>query len=126
MAAELPRKLGLLDSIAIVIGIVIGGGIFLVPNLVARNLASAPMILAVWIFAGIVTFFGALACAEMGTAFPTTGGQYVFLREAYGPMMGFLCGWSMFTVARSAQVAWMAVIFALYFSYLVPLTPIAS
>jgi APA family basic amino acid/polyamine antiporter len=126
MSPDLPRKLGLADSIAIVIGIVIGGGIFIVPNLVARNLPSASMILAVWIFAGVVSFFGALACAELGAAFPATGGQYVFLREAYGPFAGFLCGWSMFTVARSAQVAWMAVVFSLYVSYFVPLTPTAS
>jgi APA family basic amino acid/polyamine antiporter len=123
---SLPRKLGLLDSVSIVIGIVVGGGIFLVPNLVARNLGSIPLILGVWSFAGIVSFFGALACAELGAAFPSTGGQYVFLREAYGPMAGFLCGWSMFTVARSAQIAWMAVTFALYVSYFVPLGPVAS
>src|SRR5579871_2405655 len=106
MATELPRKLGLIDSLAIVIGIVIGGGIFLVPNLVARNLTSIPTILAVWVFAGAITFFGALACAELGAAFPSTGGQYVFLKEAYGPLAGFLCGESMFTVVRTAQVAW--------------------
>ncbi len=122
----LPRKLGLLDSVAIVIGIVVGGGIFLVPNLVARNLGSIPLILAVWSFAGIVSFFGALGCAELGAAFPSTGGQYVFLREAYGPMAGFLCGWSMFTVARSAQIAWMAVTFALYAGYFVPIGPLAA
>jgi APA family basic amino acid/polyamine antiporter len=123
---ELPRKLGLLDSLAIVIGIVIGGGIFLVPNLVARNLSSVPMILSVWIFAGVTSFFGALACAELGAAFPSTGGQYVFLREVYGPMAGFLCGWSMFLVARTAQVAWLAVTLSLYVSYFVSLDPIAS
>jgi APA family basic amino acid/polyamine antiporter len=117
----LPRRLSLADSVAIVIGIVIGGGIFLVPNLVARNLGSTAMILSVWGFAGVVSFFGALACAELGAAFPATGGQYIFLREAYGPMAGFLCGWSSFTVARSAQVAWMAVVFALYLGYFVPL-----
>ena len=76
--AELPRTLGLVDALAIVVGIVIGGGIFLVPNLVARNLSSATSILAVWIFAGVVSFFGALACAELGAALPATGGQYVF------------------------------------------------
>jgi basic amino acid/polyamine antiporter, APA family len=124
--AELPRKLGLLDSLAIVIGIVIGGGIFLVPNLVARNLSSAPLILSVWIFAGVASFFGALACAELGAAFPSTGGQYVFLREVYGPLAGFLCGWSMFLVARTAQVAWLAVALSLYVSYYVPLGPLAS
>lgn len=118
---HLPRRLSLIDSVAIVIGIVIGGGIFLVPNLVARSLGSGPVILAVWTFAGIVSFFGALACAELGTAFPATGGQYVFLREAYGPMAGFLCGWSSFTVARSAQVAWLAVVFSMYLGYFVPL-----
>lgn len=126
MTTDLPRKLGLLDALSIVVGIVIGGGIFLVPNLVTRNLASAPAILAVWSFAGVVSFFGALACAELGSALPSTGGQYVFLREAYGPLAGFVCGWSMFAVARTAQVAWMAVTFALYISYFVPLSVVAS
>jgi basic amino acid/polyamine antiporter, APA family len=125
-ASDLPRKLGLTDSLSIVIGVVIGGGIFLVPNLIARELRSATWILAVWVFAGIVSFFGALACAELGCAFPSTGGQYVFLREAYGRLAGFLCGWSMFVVARTAQVAWMAVTLALYFSYFVPLSVFQS
>src|SRR5580693_2049790 len=122
--AELPRTLGLVDALAIVVGIVIGGGIFLVPNLVARNLSTPMEILGVWIFAGVASFFGALACAELGAALPSTGGQYVFLREIYGPMTGFLCGWSMFLVARTAQVSWLAVILSLYVSYFVPLTPL--
>ncbi len=117
----LARRLTLADSVAIVVGLVIGGGIFLVPNLVAANLHSAPLILGAWIFAGVISFFGALACAELGAAFPATGGQYVFLREAYGPMAAFVCGWSSFTVARTAQVAWLAVTFALYTAYFVPL-----
>lgn len=125
-SSELPRKLGLLDSLAIVVGIVIGGGIFLVPNLVARNLASETSILAVWMFAGVASFFGALACAELGAALPSTGGQYVYIREAYGPLGGFLYGWTMFVVARTAQVSWMAVTFSLYLSYFVPLTPVVS
>jgi APA family basic amino acid/polyamine antiporter len=117
----LTRRLSLGDSIAIVVGIMIGGGIFLVPNLVARSVPSAPIIMAVWLFAGAISFLGALACAELGAAFPSTGGQYVFLREAYGPLAGFLCGWSLFTVARSAQVAWLSVVFSIYVSYFVPL-----
>jgi APA family basic amino acid/polyamine antiporter len=125
-STELPRKLGLIDSLSIVVGIVIGGGIFLVPNLVARNLNTSTSILSVWIFAGIASFFGALACAELGAAFPSTGGQYVFLREAYGPLGGFLCGWTMFMVARTAQVSWMAVTLSLYVSYFVPLNPAMS
>ncbi len=123
---ELARTLGLVDALAIVVGIVIGGGIFLVPNLVARNLDTPTSIISVWIFAGVASFFGALACAELGAALPSTGGQYVFLREIYGPMTGFLCGWSMFLVARTAQVAWLAVILSLYVSYFVPLTALTS
>jgi APA family basic amino acid/polyamine antiporter len=105
----------------VVIGVVIGGGIFVVPNLVARSLPSVKWIFACWIFAGIVSFFGALACAELGSAIPATGGQYVFIREAYGRMAGFLYGWSNFLVARSAQVAWLAVTFTLYVSYFLPI-----
>jgi APA family basic amino acid/polyamine antiporter len=121
-AAELPRRLGFLDALSIVVGIIIGGGIFLVPNLVARELQSPGRILGVWIFAGVISFFGALACAELGTAFPATGGQYVFLREIYGPLIGFLCGWSMFIVARTAQVAWLAMTMMLYVAYFVPMS----
>lgn len=124
--ADLPRRLGLTDSLSIVVGVVIGAGIFLVPNLVARELKSVPAILSVWIFGGIISLFGALACAELGTALPSTGGQYVFLRVAYGPMTGFLCGWSMFVVARSAQVAWLAVTMMLYVSYFHPLSPVIA
>jgi len=124
--AGLPRKLGLVDAVSIVIGIVIGAGIFLVPNLVARQMRSATAILGVWIFAGVISFFGSLACAELGTMLPSTGGQYVFLREAYGPLIGFLCGWTMFLVARTAQVAWLAVKLALYVSYFIPLSASAS
>jgi APA family basic amino acid/polyamine antiporter len=121
-SAELPRRLGFLDALSIVVGIIIGAGIFLVPNLVARELQSPGRILGVWAFAGVISFFGALACAELGTAFPATGGQYVFLREMYGPLIGFLCGWSMFAVARTAQVAWLAVTMTLYVSYFVPMS----
>ncbi|HEX6894536.1 MAG TPA: amino acid permease [Bryobacteraceae bacterium] len=123
---QLARQLSLIDSIAIVVGCMVGGGIFLVPNLVARNVPSVPMMVGVWILAGVISLLGALACAELGAAFPSTGGQYVFLREAFGPLAGFLCGWSFFTVARSAQVAWLAVAFSLYASYLAPMSPAVS
>ncbi len=126
MPSELPRRLGLLDSSAIVVGTIIGSGIFLVPNLVARSLPSAPWIIAVWIFTGILSFFGALAYAELGAMIPATGGQYVFLREAYGPMWGFLCGWTYFFVVISAAIGWLAITFATYLGYFVPLTPALS
>lgn len=112
-----------MDALAIVVGIVIGAGIFIVPNLIARELHSVSWILVAWIVAGVVSFFGALACAELGTMLPASGGQYVFLREAWGPLVGFLCGWSMFLVARTAQVAWLAVTLVLYGSYFVPMSP---
>jgi APA family basic amino acid/polyamine antiporter len=126
LKTDLPRTLGLLDALSIVIGCVIGGGIFLVPNLIAQNLPTATAILGTWIFAGVVSFFGALACAELGAAMPATGGQYVFLREAYGPMAGFLCGWTNFLIARGAQSAWLAVVLSIYISYFHPFGPVAS
>lgn len=121
--AELPRQLGLTDAIAIVAGTIIGSGIFLVPNLVARNLGSAPLILGAWIFTGVLSFFGALAYAELGAMFPATGGQYVYLREIYGPLWAFLCGWAYFFVILSASVAWLGIVFANYLAYFIPLTP---
>ncbi len=79
---DLPRKLGLFDAAAIVVGIVIGSGIFVLPNLIAKDLPSGPAILAVWIVSGVLSFFGALAYAELGAMMPETGGQYVYLRDA--------------------------------------------
>src|SRR5215470_12369957 len=112
-----PRALGLLDSAAIVVGIVIGAGIFLVPRLVAQALPSAPMILALWITSGVLCFFGALAYAEMGAMMPETGGHYVYLRECYGPLVGFLCGWTFALVIISAAMAWLAVSFSITLAY---------
>jgi APA family basic amino acid/polyamine antiporter len=125
-SAELPRRLGLLDSAAIVVGTIIGSGIFVVPNLVARSLPSEPWILAAWVFTGVLSFFGALAYAELGAMMPATGGQYVFLREAYGPLFGFLCGWTNFFIVISAAIAWLSITFATYVAYFVPLTPLLS
>jgi basic amino acid/polyamine antiporter, APA family len=125
-AADLPRKLTLLDASTIVVGTIIGSGIFLVPNLIARNLPSAGWIIAVWIFTGVLSFFGALAYAELGAMIPATGGQYIYLREAYGPLCAFLCGWTYFFVVISAAVAWLSIAFANYLGYFVPLTPLTS
>lgn len=115
--SELPRTLGFTDALSIVIGCTIGGGIFLVPNLIAQNAGSASAMFGIWIAAGVVSFFGALACAELGAALPATGGQYVFLREMYGPLGGFLCGWTNFLISRSSQPAWLAVVFTMYLGY---------
>ena len=79
--------------------------------------------IAVWLAGGVLSFFGALAFAELGAAMPATGGQYVFLREAYSPLVAFLCGWSSFLTAQSAAIAWLGVSFALYLGYFFPVGP---
>jgi APA family basic amino acid/polyamine antiporter len=119
MQGELPRKLGLVDSVAIVVGTMIGSGIFLVPNLVAREVSSPAEILAVWVITGVLSFFGALAYAELGAMIPATGGQYVYLRESYGPLCAFLSSWSLFFTTLSAAVAWLSINLANYLNYFV-------
>lgn len=104
----------------------IGSGIFLVPNLVAQNLSSPVAILGVWVVTGVLSFFGALAYAELGSMIPATGGQYIYLREIYGPLCAFLSGWSLFFTTLTASVAWLAINFANYLSYFVPLSPQAG
>src|SRR5271155_1719536 len=120
---NLPRRLGLIDATLIVIGIVIGSGIFLLPNLIARNLPSAAAIIGVWIVAGVLSYFGALAYAELGAMMPDTGGQYVYLREAYGELAAFLCGWVFALAAVPGGIAVLAVGFAIYLDSFIPLTP---
>ncbi|HUQ94006.1 MAG TPA: amino acid permease [Bryobacteraceae bacterium] len=120
---DLPRKLGLLEATSIVVGTVIGAGIFIVPSAIARDLPSAPMILAVWILTGVISFFGALGYAELGAMMPHSGGQYVYLREAYGPLPAFVCGWAFFLVIQSGSIAAVCVGFSLYLSYLLPGIP---
>jgi APA family basic amino acid/polyamine antiporter len=123
---DLPRSLGMLDATAIVIGIVIGSGIFVLPNLIARSLPSAPAILTVWVVAGLLSFFGALAYAELGAMLPATGGQYVYLREAYGPLCAFVCGWTFMLAVLAGGSAWLAVTFSIYAGYFFPLTAAAA
>src|SRR6266566_699909 len=120
---DLPRRLGILDTTAIVVGIVIGSGIFLLPNLIARNLPSRAAILAAWMISGVLSFFGALAYAELGTMMPATGGQYVYLREAYGPWCAFLCGWVFVLAVVPGGIAFLAVGFSIYFDHFVSLAP---
>ncbi|HZT28594.1 MAG TPA: amino acid permease [Bryobacteraceae bacterium] len=121
--AELPRKLGLADCIAIVVGTIIGSAIFIVPGAIARSLPSAPLMLAVWLTAGLLSLFGALAFAELGAMLPDTGGQYVYLRESFGPLWAFLCGWSFFLIIRSGGIATVAVGFSIYLAALFPIPP---
>jgi APA family basic amino acid/polyamine antiporter len=109
---ELPRVLGLWDVVSIVIGGVIGSGIFLVPADIARGVGAPLLIFAVWIVGGLLSYFGALSFAEMGGAMPKAGGMYNFLREAYGPLPAFLFGWTLFLVIDSGAIATLTVAFA--------------
>ncbi len=124
--AELPRKLRLLDTASLVVGTVIGNAIFLVPSIIARELHSPGPILGVWLFGGVLSFFGAIAFAELGAMLPVTGGQYVYLREAYGPLWAFLCGWTFFLVIQSGGLAGVAAAFTIYASQFYPLSPAAA
>jgi len=112
----------MLDATVMIIGIVIGSGIFVLPNLIARDLQSAPAILSVWIISGILSFFGALAYAELGAMMPATGGLYVYLREAYGPLCAFVSGWTFMLAVLSGGTAWLAVTFSIYVAHFIPLT----
>ncbi len=124
--AELPRKLGILDAAAIVVGTVIGSAIFIVPNSVAQALPSTGMILAVWLLTGVLSFFGGLAYAELGAMILNNGGQSVYLRESFGSLWAFLCGWAFFLVIQSGSAATLAVAFSIYLSYFLPLSPLGQ
>ncbi|HZT31718.1 MAG TPA: amino acid permease [Bryobacteraceae bacterium] len=120
---ELQRQLGLFDAACIVVGTTIGVGIFLVPGSIARALPSEPLILAIWVITGLISFFGALGYAELGAMIPESGGQYVYVREAYGPLTAFLCGWVSFLIVQSGSIAAVSVGFGIYLSYVIPRVP---
>lgn len=109
---ELPRVLGFWDMIGIIVGGVIGSGIFIVPASVAAGVKSPVLILAVWVAGGLLCFFGALSFAELGAAYPLAGGMYIYLREAYGPLISFLFGWTLFLVIDAGAIATLAVAFS--------------
>ena len=116
----LPRVLGPLEALCVVVGSVIGSGIFVVPAKVAREVPAFLPILALWIIGGIFSAMGALTLAELGAMLPQAGGPYVYIREAYGRLAAFLFGWTEFLVMRAGSMATLAAAFALYFSQLVP------
>lgn len=119
--AVLKRSMGLGHATAMVVGTIIGASIFVQPSEIVGQVPSIPGVFAVWAVSGALTFFGALACAELSSAFPRTGGVYVFLKESYSPALGFLWGWAMFWSMHSGIIAALAVIFARYLGYFVRL-----
>jgi APA family basic amino acid/polyamine antiporter len=118
--AGLRRSLGFWTACAVVVGTVIGSGIFLVPSDMIRAVGSPGMVFAVWIFGGVLTMFGALSYAELSAAMPAAGGEYVYLTAAYGPLSGFLLGWTYTSVGFTASIAAKA---AALFTYLADFFP---
>ena len=104
-----------------VVGTIIGASIFVQPSEITRQMPSVSGIVGVWLAAGVLTLFGALVCAELASAFPQTGGVYVFLREAYSPAVGFLWGWAMFWSMHSGIIAAIATVFSRYVNVFLPM-----
>ncbi len=114
------QGLGLLDSTMIVAGSMIGSGIFIVSAEITRQVGSGGWLLLVWLVTGILTVTAALSYGELAAMMPRAGGQYVYLREAYSPLWGFLYGWALFLVIQTGTIAAVAVAFARYLGALVP------
>ncbi len=118
--AEFRRTVTLLDATMVVAGIMIGSGIFIVSADIARNVGSAGWLLVVWLITGVITLTGALSYGELAGMFPQAGGQYVYLREAYNPLIAFLYGWTFFLVIQTGSIAAVGVAFAKFTAVLLP------
>jgi APA family basic amino acid/polyamine antiporter len=119
---QLPRRLGLWATTAVVVGTIIGSGIFRVPASVAAEVGSSTAIVLVWVLGGVISLCGALSLAELAAALPQSGGVFVYLRQAYGPLIAFVFGWTQLFLAP-ASVAGISLVFAEYLSTVVPLSP---
>src|SRR5579863_485272 len=117
---ELKRDLGVWAALAIVVGTVIGSGIFRVPQAMILNVGSVPLVFLVWVVGGLLSLAGALTYAELAAAMPGAGGEYVYLTEAYGPLWGFLYSWTQMWVAKSGSIATLATAFFEYTAHFVP------
>jgi basic amino acid/polyamine antiporter, APA family len=120
------KVLSLTDCVAIIVGLVVGTGIFSFPSIVAGVLGQTEAILIVWLAGGVVSIIGALCYAELATTYPSAGGEYHFLSRAYGPHVGFMFAWARLTVIQSGSIALFAYIFGDYATQLVPLGPYSS
>jgi len=112
--------LSLTDATMIVAGSMIGSGIFIVSADIVRNTGSAGWLILVWLLTGFMTLIAALSYGELSAMFPKAGGQYVYLKEAYNPLIGFLYGWSFFAVIQTGTIAAVGVAFSKFLAYLVP------
>jgi APA family basic amino acid/polyamine antiporter len=118
--SEMKRELGLLDATLLVAGSMIGSGIFIVSADITRNVGSAGWLITVWLITGLMTLIAAVSYGELSAMFPKAGGQYVYLKEAYNPLVGFLYGWSFFAVIQTGTIAAVGVAFSKFTAYLWP------
>ncbi|MEO6524358.1 MAG: amino acid permease [Mucilaginibacter sp.] len=118
--ASFKPSLRLIDATMLVAGSMIGSGIFIVSADITRNVGSTGWLIFVWLITGFMTLTAALSYGELSAMYPKAGGQYVYLKEAYGPLVGFLYGWSFFTVIQTATIAAVGVAFSKFMAYLVP------
>lgn len=119
-APAFQKKLGPFDATMLVAGTMIGSGIFVVSADIARDVGSAGWLIGIWVLTGVMTIVGALCYAELAAMMPRAGGQYVYLREAYSPLWGFLYGWTLFLVIQTGSIAAVGVAFAKFLGVLVP------
>ncbi|MFD1001138.1 APC family permease [Ohtaekwangia kribbensis] len=117
---EFKPHLGLLDATMIVAGSMIGSGIFIVSSEITRSVGGAGYLVAMWVLAGVITIIAAVSYGELSAMYPKAGGMYVYLREAFGPLTGFLYGWTFFTIIQTGTIAAVGVAFAKFTSYLLP------
>jgi amino acid transporter len=115
---DFKRELGLLDGTMLVVGSMIGSGIFIVSSDMVRQLGSAGWLIAMWVLTGVITVIAAVSYGELSAMFPKAGGQYVYIKEAYGKLVGFLYGWSFFAVIQTGTIAAVGVAFAKFAAYL--------
>src|SRR5919201_3337547 len=117
---EFKRGLGLFDSTMVVVGSMIGSGIFIVSAEMARQVGSPGWLLVAWLVTGVLTVTAALSYGELAAMMPRAGGQYVYLREAFSPLWGFLYGWTLFAVIQTGTIAAVSVAFGRFLGILVP------
>ena len=117
MSSQLLRQLGIVSATALVVSNMIGTGIFTTTGFLAGQLGSVPLVLAIWVVGAVVALLGAVCYSELGVNFPSSGGEYVYLTQAYGPTWGFLTGWVSFFAGFSAPIAAAALAFSGYVGY---------
>ena len=125
-SARLRKELNVFDAIAVVVGTVIGSGIFLLPSFVAAQLHSLAAVLLVWLFGGLLSLFGALSLAELGSIYPGTGGLCTYLRRVYGPLPAFLYAWALLLMIHTGSIAALTVAFSIYVGQVLPLSMVAQ